>query len=162
MAEIFPLFVSYQQLAVFNDGLDNPFNDWKPRHVSQGFSWRAESVSFRVPEGENYIVEVLQDSEVSVLVGEPSRIILTPFVRSRDNSVTVGSITEEKRISVDEAAKYQLCFELLPRGVYEDKQFEHGIRLRFVKDDNPVFEIRKADQEMDASSELELVAHPAE
>ncbi|KXG85090.1 competence protein ComJ [Agrobacterium bohemicum] len=162
MAEIFPLFVSYQQLAVFNHSLDNPFNDWKPRHVSQGFSWRAESVSFRVPEGENYIVEVLQDSEVSALIGEPSRIILTPFLRIRDNSVTVGSITEENSILIDEAAKYQLSFELLRRGVYEEKEFEHGIRLRFVKEENPIFEIRKADDEMDASSELELVAQPAE
>lgn len=162
ITEITPLFISYQQLAVFNDGLDNPFNDWKPRHVSQGFSWRAESVSFRVPEGENCIVEVLQNSEASAFVGEPTRIILTPFVRMKDNSVTVGSITEEKRVSIGEAAKYQLFFELLPRGVYEDKQFDHGIRLRFVKDHNPVFEIRKADDEMDVSSELELVAQPAE
>lgn len=162
MAEIFPLFVSYQQLAVFNHSLDNPFNDWKPRHVSQGFSWRAESVSFRVPEGENYIVEVLQDSEPSALIGEPTRIIMTPFARIKDNSITVGSITEENRVLIDEAANYQLVFELLPRGIYEDKEFEHGIRFRFVKEDNPVFEIRRADGEMDASSELELVAQPAE
>lgn len=162
MSEIFPLFISYQQLAVFNNSLENPFNDWKPRHVSQGFSWRAESVSFRVPEGENYIVEVLQGEEVSALMGEPTRIILTPFERIKDNSVTVGSITEERTVAIDEAPKYQLFFELLPRGVYGDKEFENGIRLRFVKEDNPVFEIRKADDEMDASSELELVAQPAE
>ncbi|MES5100170.1 competence protein ComJ [Agrobacterium sp. BA1120] len=162
MAEVFSLFVSYQQVAVFNQSLDSPFNDWEPRHVSQGFSWRPDSVSFRVPEGENYLVEILQNDEESMFTGEPTRIILTPFECLNNDFVAVGSITEENKITIVEAEKFQLIFELLPSGIYEGEKFENGIRLRFIKDDSPMFEIQKADSEMDVSLPLNLVARPAE
>ncbi|NTF44160.1 MULTISPECIES: competence protein ComJ [Rhizobium] len=162
MAEIFPLFISYQQVAVFDPNMDNPFNDWGSRHVSQGFSWRAESVSFRVPDGEGCIVEVLQGNEPSTLTGVPTREILTPFEVAKDNLVAVGSITEEHNVSIPSGAKYQLTFELLPAGVHGDNKFDHAIRFRFVKADNPIFEIRKADGEMDTSSPLDLHARPAQ
>lgn len=161
MAEIFLLFVSYQQVAIFDPGLENPFNDWGPRHVSQGFSWRSESVSFRIPSGETCLVEVLHGDEPSTLNGEPSRQILTPFEVGKDKAIAVGSITEENNVSVPPGIKYQLTFELLPGGTRADLTFDCGIRLRFVNDTNPVFEIRKSDEEMDTSSPLDLHAQPA-
>lgn len=107
-------------------------------------------------------MEVRQNSEESALVGQPTGMFLTPFVRIRDNFVVVGSITEERRVLIDGAAKYQLFFELLPHGVQDDKKFENGIRLRFMKDDHPVFAIRRANNEMDTSSQSDLLAQPAE
>ncbi|MBB3649679.1 hypothetical protein FHX14_005920 [Rhizobium sp. BK619] len=162
MADIFPLFVSYQQVAVFNSNLDSPFNDWGPRHVSQGFSWRSESVSFRIPDGEMCMIEVLRDAESPTLGGVSTREILTPFELIEDNSVIIGSITDENNISILERGKYQVIFELLPGGTNELHKFDHGIRFRFVKKDDAVFEIRKADQEMDTSSPLDLHAQAAQ
>ncbi|NTJ44619.1 hypothetical protein G6L28_18655 [Agrobacterium larrymoorei] len=139
MAKVFPLFVSYQQVAVFNESLDAPFNDWEPRHISQGFSWRPNSVSFRVPEGQNCVVEILQDAEESVLAGEPSRIILTSFERLTNGSIAVGSITEENKIAIFQIERFQLIFELLPNVSYDGKKIDNGIRFRFIKEDNPIF-----------------------
>jgi len=161
MAELFLLFVSYQQVAVFDPALDSPFNDWGVRHVSQGFSWRSESVSFRVPSAEMCLVEVLQGTEPSTLAGSPTREILTPFEVEKGHAIAVGSITEENNVSVPSDGKYQLTFELLPGGTRGEQKFDCGIRLRFVKENNPVFEIRKADNEMDATSPLDLHASPA-
>jgi hypothetical protein len=161
MAELFLLFIGYQQVAVFDPALDDPFNDWGPRHVSQGFSWRSGSVSFRVPTGEMCVVEVLQGAEPSTLAGAPTRQILTPFEVEKGHTIAVGSITEENNVSVPADGKYQLSFELLPGGTHDEKKFDCGIRLRFVKENSPVFEIRKADAEMDASSPLDLHSSPA-
>jgi hypothetical protein len=43
---MFAIEILYRQIAVFRSRLEHPFNDWTPRHVKQGFSWRPGSVSF--------------------------------------------------------------------------------------------------------------------
>ncbi|MBN9391540.1 MAG: hypothetical protein J0I20_26140 [Chloroflexi bacterium] len=50
MLEIFDFYISYSQLIIFDNELEAPFNDWRPEHVAQGFSWREGSVSFRTLE----------------------------------------------------------------------------------------------------------------
>ncbi|TDK29149.1 hypothetical protein E2F50_22730 [Rhizobium deserti] len=161
VAEKFRLFVSNQQVAVFDPDLDSPFNEWRPRHVSQGFSWRAKSVSFRVPDGDMCLVEVLQGTDPTTLLGEPRRTIMAPFEVGKGSLTAVGSITEEINISVPGGVKYQLLFDLLPGGVDDDQPYDCAVRLKFVKHDDPVFEICKADDAMDTSLPIDLEAQPA-
>jgi hypothetical protein len=44
---IFQVFVGYSQLSVFDPSLSEPFNNWTPGHVAQGFAWRPGSASFK-------------------------------------------------------------------------------------------------------------------
>jgi hypothetical protein len=44
---IFQVFVGYSQLSVFDPSLSEPFNNWTPGHVVQGFAWRPGSASFK-------------------------------------------------------------------------------------------------------------------
>ena len=47
MTEInFESDIFYSQLAVFQYGLKNPFNDWNDIHINQGFAWREGAVSY--------------------------------------------------------------------------------------------------------------------
>ncbi|WP_414694810.1 competence protein ComJ [Pinirhizobacter sp.] len=41
----FDLYVSYSQLAVFQRGLDEPFNMWTDEQVKEGYSSKPGSVS---------------------------------------------------------------------------------------------------------------------
>jgi Competence protein J (ComJ) len=45
---IFQVFVGYSQLSVFDPSLSEPFNNWTPGHVAQGFAWRPGSASFAI------------------------------------------------------------------------------------------------------------------
>jgi hypothetical protein len=46
MSRQFDLYVSYSHLAVFQPGLDEPFNTWTDGQVEIGYSLRPGSVSF--------------------------------------------------------------------------------------------------------------------
>lgn len=51
------LYLPYSKFCVFLSSLDQPYNDWSDRSYTQGFSWRAGSVSFRalVDEGDHKV-----------------------------------------------------------------------------------------------------------
>lgn len=159
MSDVFNLFVSYAQIAVFSVELDSPFNDWSDRHVAQGFAWRPESVAFAVPFGGDALVEILAGDSPSALAGEAARIIMTPYAAT-GGVTAVASIGDEKTIAL-QAGDYQLVFELVRELVHDDLRYDYGIRLRFTPTENPTFRIVKADAEMAPGEDLLLTAEPA-
>ncbi|MEM7246543.1 MAG: competence protein ComJ [Acidobacteriota bacterium] len=86
--------VSYTQLCVFRADLDEPFNDWEPTHVAQGFAWREGSVSFRTFENGGHRVVVREQDDPPSLASETVRAIVVPFDVPEEGRVEVASIAD--------------------------------------------------------------------
>jgi hypothetical protein len=148
------LYVTYRQIAVFQSGLANPFNDWRDAHVRQGFVWRPGSVSFAT----------FDDGRLAVIVersGAPPgrkarRAILVPFTVPRRGWVEIATITESQDVSL-EPGEYGLTFE---HGLTEDGKM--WCRLRWQLVDRPVEPaILLADSELEPLKPLLMDADPA-
>lgn len=88
------IYISYSQFGVFNPNLPNPFNDWRPQHVTQGFAWRPGSVFFKTLE-DDITLSVIMKSSTAVAVGKDCiRAILVPFYVPDSGYVEVASITD--------------------------------------------------------------------
>ena len=106
---MFSIDVSYSQISVFNSLLDNPFNNWTPQHVAQGFSWRPGSVSFKTLIDSGPIcVEVRMAEALPMPTG--TRAISVPFVCPLGGTVEVSSITGGQETDIP-PGNYQLLFE---------------------------------------------------
>ena len=106
----FDLIISYNQIAVFNSDLENPFNDWSDAQVDQGFSWRSESVSFKtLLDGVVAHVEFLVCKEFSAFPTS-IRAISVPFSCNSYGEIEVATITGAQHIFLD-PGQYQLVFE---------------------------------------------------
>ncbi|MBI5723219.1 MAG: competence protein [Planctomycetes bacterium] len=102
--------ILYAQIAVFEAGLQNPFNDWTEKHVRQGFSWRPGSVSFRTIE-ETGKLDVLLTRKPFALTGRNAiRAIRVPFTVANSGKIDIASITEAKEFEMPEG-QYELIFE---------------------------------------------------
>lgn len=94
------LYVTYQQVSVFDPNLSNPFNFWKDEHVAQGFSWRKGSVGFGTldPEGA---IDIDLRSETSPVPDEGAiRAIVVPFERPKLGNVEIATITESRILAI--------------------------------------------------------------
>lgn len=77
----FELYLSYSQLCIFSSSLDNPFNDWSDRSVSQGFAWRESSASFRsINESGSCRVNMYVEEVVPDLDQDVCRAFRVPFL----------------------------------------------------------------------------------
>lgn len=100
MSTTFQLYVTYQQVSVFDPSLAEPFNFWKDEHVAQGFSWRKESVGFGTldPDGK---IEIHVRSDTKPLLDEGViRAIVVPFERPESGNVEIATITESRTLAV--------------------------------------------------------------
>jgi len=153
----FPIVISYSQLSVFDRSLDRPFNDWTDRHVAQGFSWRPGSVAFgTIAEGGRHLVTVRVVGDDSELAANAIRVIDVPFEIPAGGTIGVGSISDSLPLQLPHGT-YQLRFEYYDRGNSPVTR----IRLSFRRDDNPRFEVVRADSELHPSKDLQLTASPA-
>jgi hypothetical protein len=103
--------VLYSQLAIFSADMEAPYNDWRDRHVAQGFSWRRNSVSFAVPAG---ILELdIAIREVSELKAEreADRVIAVPLEIGGGRGAELGNVIDTIPISLDDGI-YSVCFAL--------------------------------------------------
>lgn len=105
----FKLQVSYAQIAVFDDQVREPFNDWTDRHVAQGFSWRRGSVSFKtLIDSGNAAVEWSIERRFEPRDGV--RVISVPFSFQSKGCIEIASITDGRKTGI-RAGDYQLVFE---------------------------------------------------
>lgn len=147
--------VSYAQLAVFDPALQDPFNDWRPEHVAQGFAWRAGSVSFATLEdGGRIDVQVRLASKSPTLLPETRRAIQVPFRVPDSGAVEVASIAGGKQVEVP-AGEYLMVFE---HGIADDRMWA---RITFVRDRSPRFAVLVADDALDPPDPLVTDAAPA-
>jgi hypothetical protein len=107
----FTLDISYSQVAVFEAGLADPFNDWTERHVAQGFSWRPGSVSFKtLDEAGTMTTTVDTATHFDEARSSAIRILRVPFSVPEEGKVEVGSLTSSTVIEVP-PGQYELTFE---------------------------------------------------
>ena len=100
MSTIIQLYVTYQQVSVFDPSLAEPFNSWKDEHVAQGFSWRRESVGFGTLDPDGRIdIEIRSATEALIDEGV-IRAIVVPFERPESGNVEIATITESRVLAV--------------------------------------------------------------
>lgn len=155
--------LSYKTLTVHRAGIDLPFNDWTPTHVSQGFSWRPESVSFRVMEPENSSDLVrLDQAETYIPAPEARRIIRVPFVVEAAGIEVTSPFSEAWAVPLP-PGQYALYFAIEPTPPAEEQAEESwGYHLTFVQTGEEVkAEILRADEELMPPAQLLMEAQPA-
>jgi Competence protein J (ComJ) len=107
----FTVEVSYTQIAVFDQQLPNPFNDWTDAHVAQGFAWRPGSVSFGTLESAGPLsVQVLRGTHFDETVSDAERVIAVPYSVPAHGWIEVGSIGGGVGLDIP-PGEYQLIFE---------------------------------------------------
>lgn len=151
-----PISASYNQIAVFASGLENPFNDWQEQHVAQGFSWRENSVSFRTLNEFGLCSIEICISEWHPCSDDAIRAIRVPFSVPADGKIDIGSIGDSVHFSIAPGA-YALLFQILevrPDGT-------EVIRLSFSKSEPLDFAIIKADEQITISGPLCITSQAA-
>jgi hypothetical protein len=129
--------VSYSQLAVFNPGIEGPFNAGTDQHVALGFSWRSGSVSFRtILETGPQIISVTLQSELDDPPPEAIGVIDVPFQVPPGGFVEIGSIFASRDFEIAPGS-YQLRFECCA----DDSALRSDLRLRFFAKASPVFHL---------------------
>jgi hypothetical protein len=149
--------VSYSQLAVHLSSLSKPFNDWSQRHVDQGFSWRAGSVSFRtLAEAGIHEVEIVVIERAIDLAEGAVRAIEVPFEVPDSGEIRIASIADEASVRVP-SGKYSLRAEFI------EQKGNHPYRVRLVFYRNPraTFRIVLADKTLSPDGDLLTTAVPA-
>ncbi|RVP95264.1 competence protein ComJ [Sinorhizobium meliloti] len=149
------LDVDYSQVAVFWSGMQHPFNDWEERHVTQGFAWRAGSVSFRTLGNGPHSIDVIVTEHAGSLTPGAIRAIEVPFEVSGNGRIEIASISESVELVLP-SGKYLLRSEML--GKVNDVEI---IRLLFAKSEVPRFSILLSDGEISPDEPLLTSAQPA-
>lgn len=154
MAEYtFECEIYYSQIALFQYGLDNPFNNWNDTHVNQGFTWREGSVSFGTLANEVNCKVTIKLSDKIEIDDNAIRALVVPF-EVKNDGIEVGSIIETVGIDIPEG-KYELLFFANVEGGTEHYTFV------FAKNDNPIARALKVDDELSMPDNLLMQANPA-
>ncbi len=151
---MFELYISYSQIAIFDSSLENPFNDWNPVQVKQGFVWREGSVAFRTLDevgGMKIDVRLCDEPEKS---SHTIRSIKVPFKVPCGIDIEVGSITESKKLALP-SGNYSLVFDTW----YDNRQMV--CRFSFCKKMDMQPEVLILDQELDPQYPLDMNGIPA-
>ncbi len=151
----FSLYVTYSQVAVFLHGMRNPFNDWLPIHVDQGFSWRKGSVSFMtlVETGELRIR--FEHSTAPKIRDDARGAIQVPFHVPVNERIEIATISEGRVINVPPGS-YALLYQT---GV--DSAGAMWCIFSFGPSEGPSPTIIKADARLDPPAKLFMHAEPA-
>ncbi|TMJ37905.1 MAG: hypothetical protein E6G89_13305, partial [Alphaproteobacteria bacterium] len=155
-AEKFELLVSYYQFGIFDAAVKNPFNDWFPEHVAQGFAWRPDSAFFQTPFGDGaHVFEVWVANHRPPLDGKAVRAIIVPFPKRTTAALEVGSVGASHVLRMP-ADRDSIFVEF---AVYEDSEIPL-VRITFYNEGETVFQIVKADSAEMANAKLVVTAQP--
>lgn len=155
MFSFFEVFVTYRQIAVIDPDLQNPFNDWTPQHVAQGFSWRPGSVSFATLDDSGPIKVQVQRVNDFVPRVDSKRAILVPFNVGPSGRVKVAPLDRGKLLSIP-CGTYALVFE-----TGHDSDGVMWSRFSFVPSDTVKARIIRADSGLSPSCPLVMQAFAA-
>jgi hypothetical protein len=152
----FPIHLSRAQICIFESSLEIPFNNWSKRNYSQGFSWRPKSVSFRalVEDGEHQI-NLFINEPIFPISADCIRAFKVPF-EVLDGNIEIASIADAKALAIP-PGKYSLQIEFL--SLMSNKIPQVNIYFNSGECD---FLIIKSDNEIDSTTDLDLMAQPAE
>lgn len=152
---MFEIYVSYSQITVFTEALEDPFNDWSERHVDQGFSWRENSVSFKTIKEDGNISIILRVKDEFTPQSRSQRIIRVPFEVPENGMVEIASITDGQRIQVP-SGKYSLYYE-----TYLKRKSNMAACFTFCRRHIDEPKIVKSDSEVKEPDEYLMKAEPA-
>lgn len=151
----FHLELAWSQISIFDANLVDPFNDWNEIHLAQGFTWRAGSVSFKLPVRNGNIQ--VQVELVDHLAVDPSArwAIVVPFI-TWAGVIEISSITQSELIEVD-SGHYGLLYQ---SGVRDGRPW---VSLSLMPAGRVPVEptILRSDEELTPSLPLLMEAQPA-
>lgn len=153
----FVLQFLYAQVSVFGVPNDAPFSQWTTRHYNQGFAWRPDSASFRMPIEAGYAdVNFIVAENLDSLPEDAIRIIEVPFTVPSSETIEVATTTDAVKITVPRG-RYSLRFEVF------GPDAELRVRVNFVLSYNDVarFRVIRADPELRLEGDLLTTASPA-
>ncbi len=154
MSEVsFETNIFYSQLALFQYGLDNPFNDWNETHVNQGFSWREGSVSFGTLSSDGDCKITVRLTKKIEIDNDIIRAIVVPF-KVEKGGIEIGSVMETVVIDIP-GGNYELLFTVKRVNSTEYYTFS------FMESENTVAIVLKADDELNLPDNLLMEANPA-
>lgn len=150
-----PLDVSYSQVSVFDGSLKEPFNLWTEKHVSQGFSWRPGSASFRtIEESGLHSLEIAAISNDVEISSDAQRVIEVPFEVPSSGNIEIASISDSRHLILP-PGHYALRFEC------SSHDGRNKIKFLFIKNKNVGFHVLRADSDISGISNFLLEASPA-
>lgn len=150
----FSLEVTYSQISVFQSHLKDPFNDWTDAHVSQGFSWRPGSVSFRTLDVDGPASVVVEKGPTLDVSPSAIRAIQVPFHVPVGVDVEIGTLTGTVVMEL-EPGDYTVLFE---HGRCHDSRM--WCKFRFVPGTSAPRVLRR-DEELSPGEDLLMDAQPA-
>jgi hypothetical protein len=146
--------ILYSQIALFQYGLDNPFNDWSETHVNQGFSWRDGSVSFGTLSSDGDCKITVKLTKKIETDDDIIRAIVVPF-KVEKGGIEIGSVMETVSIDIPEGT-YEVLFTAKNVNSTEHYTFS------FIESENPNAKVLKADVELlNLPDNLLMEANPA-
>jgi hypothetical protein len=145
--------ILYSQIALFQYGIDNPFNDWNETHINQGFSWRDGSVSFGTLSSDIDCKITVNLTEKIEIEQEIIRAIVVPF-KVEKGGIEIGSVMETITIDIPEGT-YEVLFTAKSLNSTEYYTFS------FIENENPNAKVLKADDELNLPDNLLMEATPA-
>ncbi|MBT2701197.1 hypothetical protein J7E79_28345 [Bacillus sp. ISL-40] len=145
--------IFYSQIALFQYGIDNPFNDWNETHVNQGFSWRDVSVSFGTLSSDGDCKITVKLTKKIENDDDIIRAIVVPF-KVKKGGIEIGSVMETVAIDIPEG-NYEILFTAKSVNSTEHYTFS------FIESENPIAKVLKADDELNLPDNLLMEANPA-
>jgi hypothetical protein len=149
------LYVSYGQISVFNYGIENPYSDWSPDHIAQGFTLREGAIGIATINSYGKIkININLSQEISK---DAIRVFILPFCVKGGKGIQIASITEEFSIKIVDG-DYSVIIQI---GNIDSEN--DWCNLSFIKSteisDTP--RILKADSAITKRVNLLLTAYPA-
>jgi hypothetical protein len=147
--------ISYSQIAVFEHGLEKPFNNWTRDQVAQGFSWRKESVSFKTLSESGDVNVFVRIKDKMDIYDNSTRAIVVPFNIKGEDGIEISSIADSIEIKIGKG-KYNLLFQT---GMFLKNN--EWCEFSFIKAKEYVTDILKADNEITKRNNFIMKADPA-
>lgn len=145
--------IFYSQIALFQYGLNNPFNDWNETHVNQGFSWRDGSVSLGTLSSDGDCKITVKLTKKIEIDNDIIRAIVVPF-KVEKGGIEIGSVMETVAIDIPEG-NYEILFTAKSANSTEHYTFS------FIESENPTARVLKADDELNLPDNLLMEANSA-
>ncbi len=103
------LEIAYQQISIFNYGVEKPFSNWTADHIAQGFTLRTEAIGIMTLNQAGRIKTNIDKNES--ILDEAKRIYIFPFQVNGGRGIEIATIVEGFPIEIEDG-KYSLLIQL--------------------------------------------------
>lgn len=150
------LFITYNQISVFQSDLENPFNNWTDEYVKQGFSWRKGSISFRTLDDSVEMYIHIKKSKKIEIYDNALRSIAVPFFVNSGELVEISVINDSHSLKLSNG-EYLLLFQTGKCNTDDSNWCE----FCFIETSDLEPKILKADPDIKVLKKYKMDAKPA-